>query len=79
MKHIRSKITIDGITFGKDYQGLRSQNNGIRYFYQYPKKAKHMESDFGKFIVKIGGVVDRNDREKIVKQLKEAWHPFKVK
>ena len=25
---------LGGVTFGKDYQGLKSQNGGIRYYYQ---------------------------------------------
>ena len=67
-----TEFKIDGITFGKDYQGLKSQNNGVRYYYQKPKKTRNMEPDFGKFIVKISQIVDKNTREKVVAKLKES-------
>ena len=63
---------LGGVTFGKDYQGLKSRNGGIRYYYQKGTGAKHMESDFGKFIVKVGGLVSSNDKNKVAKKLKEG-------
>jgi len=66
------EFKIGGITFGKDYQGLKSQNGGVRYYYQKAKKTKNMESDFGKFITKISQIVDRNTREKVATKLKES-------
>jgi len=66
------EFKIGGLTFGKDYQGLKSRNGGVRYYYQKPRGAKHMETDYGKFIVKIGQLVDANIREKVAKKLKES-------
>ena len=60
-----------GVTFGKDYQGLKSRNGGIRYYYQKGTGPKNMESDFGKFIVKVGGLVSSSDKNKVAKKLKE--------
>ena len=61
-----------GVTFGKDYQGLKSRNGGIRYYYQKGTGSKNMESDFGKFIVKVGGLVSSSDKNKVAKKLKEG-------
>jgi len=63
---------LGGVTFGKDYQGLKSQNGGIRYYYQKGTGSKNMESDFGKFIVKVGGLVSSSDKNKVAKKLKEG-------
>ena len=62
---------LGGVTFGKDYQGLKSRNGGIRYYYQKRTGPKNMESDFGKFIVKIGGLVSSSNKNKVAKKLKE--------
>jgi len=63
---------LGGVTFGKDYQGLKSRNGGIRYYYQKGTGSKNMESDFGKFIVKVGGLVSSSDKNKVAKKLKEG-------
>ena len=63
---------LGGVTFGKDYQGLKSRNGGIRYYYQKGTGSKNMESDFGKFIVKVGGLVSSSDKNKVAKKLKEV-------
>ena len=70
---------LGGVTFGKDYQGLKSRNGGIRYYYQKGTGSKNMESDFGKFIVKVGGLVSSNDKNKVAKKLKEGKLTEKVK
>ena len=64
------EFKIGDITFGKDYKGRSSDNNGIRYYYQQPKKAKNMQSDIGKFYVALGQIVDRNTKEHVMKRLK---------
>ena len=70
---------LGGVTFGKDYQGLKSRNGGIRYYYQKGTGSKNMESDFGKFIVKVGGLVSSNDKNKVAKKLKEGKLTEKAK
>jgi len=70
---------LGGVTFGKDYQGLKSRNGGIRYYYQKGTGSKNMESDFGKFIVKVGGLVSSSDKNKVAKKLKEEKLAEKAK
>ena len=71
------EIKLQGITFGKDYQGLSFKNGGVQYYYQKGKGAKHVESDYGKFIVKIGQLVTPATREKVAKKLKESVNEAK--
>jgi|SaaInlStandDraft_4_1057021.scaffolds.fasta_scaffold06959_3 hypothetical protein len=72
MNEVKTEFKIGDITVGKDNKGISTQNFGIRYYYQKPKGAKHMESDLGKFMVSLGNMVSNADKAKITKRLKES-------
>lgn len=69
---VKMEFKIGDLTVGKDNGGISTQNFGIRYYYQKPKGAKHMESDLGKFMVSLGNMVSSSDKAKITKRLKES-------